>query len=98
MRESAIELAGNFSKRDLMMKTLCFITNKDIWLALDDNHDDSRRHDSGEPLGWDLVTATELLLYHQQLFNWLLIRSGSCLLNMNIETEQRPLMDFNIRN
>lgn len=77
MRESAIEHCEGFPRRDLGMSMLRPATSRDIWLALDESHEDSRRVCATEPLRLEPLSLAELIGYHRQLFYWLITRNGA---------------------
>ena len=61
------------------MREARFIISRDIWLALDDSHQDGRRNRQQEALTMEFVNEQDVASYHRQLFYWLLIRCGPCI-------------------
>ena len=98
MRNSGAEPFGNFSERDLGMSSIQFINSRLIWLALDENHEDSRRLRCEEPIRLEPVSPRELESYHRQLFYWLLLRQGPFILASEIRLEQGIPTGLGVRN
>lgn len=98
MRDSATEQLECFSRRDFGMGMLRPLNSRSIWLALDDNHEDSRRVCSTEPIGLERVTPGELTLYQRQLFYWLMIRNGPCFFSRDAALEQGLPTGLRVRN
>jgi len=98
MRNSGAEQFGNFSERDLGMTSMRFIDSRVIWLALDENHEDSRRIHCEEPVRLESISRRELEMYHRQLFYWLLIRHGPYIFTSETRFEQGIPVGLRVRN
>jgi hypothetical protein len=98
MRNSGAEQFGNHLERDFGMSTLRFINSRVIWLALDENHEDSRRIRCEEPVRLEIISCRELELYHRQLFYWLLIRHGPYIFTSETRFEQGIPVGLRVRN
>ena len=102
MRESATEQHEGFALRDLgrdlRRGLLRPATSRDIWLALDENHEDSRRVCASELLRLEPLSLEELTGYHRQLFYWLITRSEACWFAPSVASKQGPPIDLNVRN
>lgn len=101
MRQSGAEQFGGFdapSKQLLSIGQLRFIDSRAIWLALDENHEDSRRIRRPDPIRLEPVNDQELDLFQRQLFYWLLIRHGPYIFTQETQFEQGIPTGFRVRN
>lgn len=79
---------GTGPRHDFCLDEVQFMTSRDIWLALDDGHCDSRLHRQGGPLILEQVSGEDIETYQRQLFYWLLIRCGPCVFPQRVEFHQ----------